>query len=243
MTLAPPPRRPLPASPPPRAPTRTSTRQRFTAAFTERLWLKATAVFLAVVLWFAFNAKEPQVELVPVRFSPVLDSSLVLQNPPSNLQALIAGAPSELIKLNSNPPVIRRPIATNTPDTLVVDLRPDDVVLPEGVVAVVREVRPRSLTLRFESTWTRRVPVQSAVDVVALNAPGPVTTQFEPETVQVTGPRHLVLQISSVHTVKQTITYPDSLTHLVDIDTTGFGPVRVRPTQVKVSLTLVPHTS
>jgi|SRR5579884_1544146 len=243
MTLAPPPRRSLPPSPPPTAPARTPAHRRLASAFTERLPLKAAAVFLAIVLWFVVNAKEPQVELVPVRFSPVLDTSLVLQNPPTNLQAIVAGAPKELIKLSSTPPIIRRPISADTPDTVVVDLRPDDVMLPEGVNAVVTDVSPRSLTLHFESTWTRKVPVQVSVDVAPMNAPGPVTTQFEPETVQVTGPRHLVLKISSVHTVRQTITYPDSLTHLVDIDTTGFGPVHVHPSQVKVSLSVLPHAS
>jgi hypothetical protein len=37
--------------------------------------------------------------------------------------------------------------------------------------------------------------------------------------------------------VKTTIPYPDSLAHLVDIDTTALGAsVRVKPAQVKVHL-------
>ena len=91
--------------------------------------LKATAVFLAIVLWFVVNAKEPQIELVPVRFQPVLlDSSLVLRDPLPQFQAIVAGSPKELIKLNSTPPVIRRQITADAPDTLVLDLRPDDVI-------------------------------------------------------------------------------------------------------------------
>jgi len=236
--------RPPPASPPSPSPAsrRDSLRRRLVAAFTERLLLKATAVFLAVVLWFVVNAKEPQLELVAVRFAPVLDSSLVLRDPVPQLQAIVAGSPKELIKLGTNPPVIRRPIAADAPDTVVVDLRPNDVTLPDGVDAVVRDIQPRSVKLRFESTWSRRVPVHSAIDVASANGPGPVTTILDPETVVVSGPRHLVLHIPSVRTVKQTIAFPDSTPHLVDIDTTGFGPVRVRPSQVKVSLDLLPHT-
>lgn len=209
--------------------------------FTDRLPLKGAAVLLAIVLWFVVNAKEPQVELVPVRFTPVLDSSLALRDPLPPVQALVAGSPTELIKLTANEPTIRRQITSDAPDTVVIDLRPDDVTLPEGVDAVVREIRPQSLTLRFETTWTRKAPVRSAIEV-ADNMGTPLTTRFDPESVQVTGPRRLVLRIPSVRTVKTIIQFPDSLPHLVDIDTTGFGAgVRVRPSQVKVLITPVPN--
>ena len=223
----------MPASPAPRlAP---SWQRRIVAALTERLSLKGTAIFLAVVLWFVINAKEPQLELVRVRFVAALDSSLVLRDPPPELQALVAGSPRELIKLTSNPPVVRRQITSDAPDTLVLDLRPDDVTLPDGVEAVVRDVQPRSVTLRFESTWSRRVPVQSRIDMTPIDWPGPVSLHVDPESVQVSGPRHVVLRVPYVRTVPTTITLPDSLPHLVDIDTTSLG-VRVRPVQVKVQV-------
>jgi YbbR domain-containing protein len=217
----------------------TSLQRRLIAAFTERLMLKATAVFLAIILWLVVNAKEPQIELVAVRFMPVLlDSSLVLRDQLPQFQAIVAGSPKELIKLNSALPTIRRQITADAPDTLVVDLRPEDVVLPDGVDAVVRDVQPRSLTLRFEPTWTRRVRIASSgIQVITLPGVPLVRPQFDPETVQISGPRHLVIKIAQVQTVKTTIPYPDSLAHLVDIDTTALGAsVRVKPAQVKVHL-------
>jgi len=220
-----------------------SLQRRLVAAFTQRLALKGMAVFLAIVLWFVVNAKEPQVEIVAVQFQPVLlDSSLVLRDPMPQFQALVAGSPKELIKLSSNPPVIRRQITADAPDTLVLDLRPEDVVLPDGVDAVVRDVRPRSLTLRFESTWTRRVPVLATqIEVMAEPGSGFIRPQFDPETVQISGPRHLILKMPSVRTIRTTIAFPDSLPHLVDIDTSALGPgVRVRPGQVKVHLLASP---
>src|SRR6478736_648827 len=99
-----------------------SLQRRVIAAFTQHLLLKATAVFLAVVLWFVVNAKEPQVMIVPVRFNPVLDSSLVLRETLPLLQAIVAGSPKELIKLSTDPPAVRRQITADAPDTLVLDL-------------------------------------------------------------------------------------------------------------------------
>ena len=211
-------------------------------AFTKDLPLKAMAVFLAVVLWFVVNAKEPQSEVVPVRFTPVLDSSLVLREEPPTLRALVAGSPKELIKLASNPPVVRRQITADSPDTVVLDLRPGDVTMPDGVEAVVRDLQPRSVTLRFESTWSRKVPVRSEVQVDPDQFTGPFALELDPDTVVVTGPRHLVMRVLSVRTVKTTIALPDSLPHLVDLDTTGFGPgLRVRPSQIKVQFKVLPH--
>lgn len=210
--------------------------RRVTAAFTERLGLKATAVFIAVVVWFVVNAKEPQIELTPVRFAPVLDSSLVLRDQLPQIQAIVAGSPKELIKLNSSLPVIHRTITADAPDTLVIDLRPQDVTLPDGIDAVVRDVEPRALTLRFESTWTRKVPVHSAIDVATLTgAPPGMVVRIDPSVVELSGPRHLVARIPFVRTIKTTILFPDSLPHLVDLDTVGLGQgVRLRPGQVRV---------
>ena len=57
------------------------------------------------------------------------------------------------------------------------------------------------------------------------------------------GPRHLVLQIKSVQTIRAVIFFPDSLPHLVDIDTTGLGTLRVKPSQVKVLLAPSPSAA
>src|SRR5256714_8166419 len=138
-------------------------RRRLTEAFTQRLALKGTALLLAIVLWFIVTAKEPNQDLVDVQFAPQLDSSLVLKDPPPTIHALVVGTPQELLKLFAHPLVIKRQIAANSPDTVVVDLATSDVELPPGVDAIVRGVEPRSVTLRFESTSSRIVPVHSAV--------------------------------------------------------------------------------
>lgn len=219
-------------------------RRRAQGALGDRLVLKVTAVLLAVILWFVVEKQEPEIQLVSVRFQPILlDSSLVLRDPLPQFQAIVAGAPSELIKLNAHLPFIRRRVTADAPDTLVLDLQPSDVMLPDGVHAMVRDVQPRSLTLRFETTRTRQVRIDaSSLEIVAPSGSGAIKPVFDPESIEVSGPRHLVLRVHAVRTVKTTIAYPDSLTHLVDIDTTLLGPgMRVRPSQVRVHLLAAAH--
>lgn len=212
-------------------------RRRLAEAFTQRLALKGTALLLAIVLWFIVTAKEPNQDLVEVQFAPQLDSSLVLKDPPPPIHALVVGTPQELLKLFAHPLVIRRQIAANSPDTVVVDLSTSDVELPPGIDAFVRAVQPRSVTLRFESTSSRVVPVRSAVEVVSdtLHPSPPVAVRLEPDRVEVSGPRQRVLSLEYVVTARVAIPATDSLPHLVDIDTTRLG-LRVKPSQVKVHL-------
>ena len=209
-------------------------RRRITAAFTERLALKSAAVLLAVVLWFIVAAREPTEEVVSVRFAPKLDSALVLRDPEPIIRALVIGRANEILKLSNSPLVIRRPIESDAPDTLVMSLRTSDVEVPEGVEVIVRDVQPRSLTLRFEPTTTRQIPVRPAVIVRSPGDPTQFEMRSDPARVTVLGPRRAVAQLRFVATVADSIA-PDTLPHLVDLDTAGLG-VTVRPPQVKVSV-------
>jgi hypothetical protein len=208
-------------------------RRQVTAAFTEHLALKASAVLVAVVLWFVVAAREPTDEVVSVRFSPQLDTALVLRDPPPIIRAFVIGRPNEILKLSTAPLVIRRPIASDAPDTLVLSLRTSDVEVPEGVEVIVRDVQPRTLTLRFEAIASRQVTVRSALLVRSPPGTTAIRVRFDPESVVVRGPRRTVARLRAVSTMADSITL-DTLPHLVDLDTAGLGVV-VRPPQVKAS--------
>jgi hypothetical protein len=115
----------------------------------ERLALKAAALFFALVLWVVVSAEEPTDEVVPVRFAPVVDSGVVIVGPLPPLRALVLGRGRELLKLYTAPPVIVRHIQGRTEQAVTLDLGPADVDLPAGVNAVVRDVRPRRVTLQL----------------------------------------------------------------------------------------------
>ena len=215
---------------------------RLRTAFTERLGLKASAVALTIALWFIVGAREPTEDVAPVRFAPLLDSALVLRDPAPPIRALVVGRPSEILKLANTPLVIRRPIANDAPDTVVVDLRPADVEVPEGLSVIVRDVQPHSVTLHFESTTSRRVAVQSAIFVPG--ASPDTRVRFDPESVTILGPRRAVGQLHAVRTVFDTVAL-DTVPHLVDLDTTALVRlgVGVRPVQVKAFTRSTPRRS
>ena len=100
----------------------------------------------------------------------------------------------------------------------------------------VLDVQPRSITLRFETRASRRVPIVNDGRVVVradstVGATGDVV--FEPQTVRVTGPRRVVRRMRGIRPYSLSIAMNDTMPHVADLDTTGTG-VQVQPAQVKV---------
>ena len=205
---------------------------------TERLGLKAVALLLALLLWLVVSSRKPTESLVRVLVSPALDSTLVLLDGTTEVRALVAARAADLVKLAADPPVVRRRVDSDAPDTLVLDLTAADVHLPPGLVDQVRvlDVQPRSITLRFETRASRRVPIVNDGRVVVgadstTGASGGVV--FEPKAVRVTGPRRVVRRMRGIRPLSLSIAMNDTMPHVADLDTTGTG-VQVQPAQVKV---------
>lgn len=226
----------------PDRPTRAASLERhLRAAFTERLGYKAAALFFATVLWLVVSAEEPSEELVPVRLEAAFDSGRVLTSSGPVIRALVAGRARDLITLFDNPPVVRRIITDDAPDSVAVELRPSDVYLPPDVDAIVRDIQPRAFVLVFDVTLARRVPVASALHIVADTgvSAGVGYTRLDPESVMVTGPRRLVDRLESVSTVAETLAVHDSGVFRVPLDVKRLGrEVTVRPAEVRLSVVM-----
>jgi hypothetical protein len=219
--------------------TRQGWRRRARALFLERLGLKATALAIAVLLWFVVGARQPTESRIAVRLIPELDSSLALLGDPPQVQALVAGRAADLAKLYATPPVIRRTVGGDAPDTLVLDVLPGDVRIPPELKSDVRvlDIEPRRVMLRFETRASRRVAVVNGGRVNV--AGGAARVQFEPETVRITGPRRVVRALRGISPDALTIAAGDTLPHVAELDTAGLG-VRVSPAQVKVRVNTAP---
>lgn len=160
--------------PPAPAPPRRDLTARLQRAFTERLPLKAAALFFALVLWLVVSAEEPGEEIVAVRFAPALDSGVRIIGETPTVRALVVGRGRELLKLYNEPPFVRRRIRSGLLDSVRIELGPADVDLPAGVSAAVRDVRPRVLTIRLrpparpapEDTVTTAIPIGERPDTL-----------------------------------------------------------------------------
>ena len=185
-----------------------SLKRRLKRAFTERLALKATALAMAVVLWFTVRVREPAEQMMSVIFLPALEPGVALAEQPGPIRALVYGSGRDLLKLYATPPVIRMSIGGEVGDSLVVALRPSDIDMPPGVSsAVVRDVQPRRITLVF-----RRVPSAQGGPSDGAAWARPITTN--PPTPD-TAPRSTPVIVAPV-----TPGTPDTTSRVIPDDTT-----------------------
>jgi hypothetical protein len=220
---------------------RTTLQRRAISAVTTRLPIKFAAIGLAGILWAIVSIEEPTESVVNVLLQPVpTDSAIVVRRPLEPVQALMVGRARDLFRLTAQPPIIRIPITADAPETLTVRLAPEMVELPVDVNARVREVLPRSVTLRLDLLAERRVPVAGAFAVehdTSLVITGAI--EISPDSVTIAGPRALVETIDTVYTRRLVVQVSDSAPRLVALDTARLGVV-VRPARVSVRVPLAP---
>lgn len=146
-----------PGSPPP-APAR-RWRGWLLAALTERLPTKVAALVLAVAVWAVVRGEEPTELVLSARVAPVTEGPLqVVSVEPASVDVVVSGRKRDLLKLRTQPPVVRRRFDETEPRSVRLTLQPSDVEFPLGVQATAREVRPRSVTV------TLRAPVPDEPD-------------------------------------------------------------------------------
>jgi hypothetical protein len=132
------------------------------SALLEHLELKLTALVLAVLLWVVVGARTPTEGWLTVRVEPALDSALVLLDAPPHVRVLVTARAADLVKLHAAPPVVRRTISGDSPDTLMLDIGPADVRFPPELSRDVQvlDVQPRRVMLRLERRVTRVRPAR-----------------------------------------------------------------------------------
>ena len=222
-------------------PAPTPWQRRLKAAFTEHLPLKLVAVFFAFVVWLVVSGERPTEMVVPVRVSIGVDTAVTLRGPTPEVRALVVGRGRDLVKLWDTPPTISQRLGSDVPDSLSIMLEESNVQLPPGIPGIVRDVQPRSLRLRFDVQTKRLVPVRSGLRVRAdsgFRVTGPV--QIEPTRVEVSGERHTVRAIDTLHTVTSELVVRDTMPITVALDTAGLG-VRVSPATVRVRVPIAPR--
>lgn len=220
-----------------------SLKRRVIAAFTERLPFKATALFFSLVLWLIVSAEEPTSGPVPVQFEPVVDTSVDLVGSLPNVQAYVVGTRGDLRRLGTTPLAVHFNVPEDAPDSVRLRLDTLPLTLPSGVNAQVTRFQPEVVTLHFATETRRTLPVRSALRYQpdsGLTISG--SASFEPESVQVVGPRRRVAAAEAVHTIATAIAVRDTQPITVPLDTADLG-FRVSPATVRVRVPVTPDTT
>jgi YbbR domain-containing protein len=164
------------------------------------LGLKILSVAVALGLWFTL-AGEQTVERslrVPLELRNRPSRLELVEDPPSTVEVRVRGASGLLSQLSASDVVAEIDLALAKTGRRYFPVTPAQVRAPFGVD--VADVTPGTISLRFEASLTRRVPVVPMLD--GEPAPGYVTgaVGVRPDTVEVAGPESAVQRLREVNT-------------------------------------------
>ena len=204
-----------------------------------RNWpLKLAALALSIILWIFVASEETTSQLVEVRVETDLPPDLALAKPAPVLRALVTGPGRELIKLYTNPLVIRTavPASASMPKWRLT-VTPSDVLVSRNARVNIQDVEPRTLEFDLDRLARRDVPV-AVVGVIEAESGFAVSrpVQLTPATVRVSGPRILVMAVDSIRTEPVEIRgLTGPFERKVALDTAAKPLLRVEPREVTVS--------
>ena len=201
--------------------------------------IKLTALFLSLLLYIAVAAQQPTSQLFSLKLALDLPPGRAVAAKLPTVAVQISGKGSELLKLRTSPPVIRRRV----PDTLSgtvwrIRLQPGDVELPRGVEGLrIDDIVPRDLEIVLDSVGRKEVRIVPRVTVRAdsgFSLEGGLS--LTPSIARLVGPEPELATIDSVMTVPVDISgVSGPFARVVPIDTIALGVVRVSPRQVEIS--------
>ncbi len=110
------------------------------------------ALLLASVLWLIVGGEETAATWVPVRVALTVDSAVTLSDAVVPVRAFVVGSRRDLFRLRQSPPVLHRAITDDTPDSVRIEVREQDLDLPPGTQARVTDLSPRLLTIHLRRT-------------------------------------------------------------------------------------------
>ena len=178
-------------------------------------------------------------ENVEVQLLLRMDTSLVRISPLPQVLARISVPAEDQLKLEAIKPVIQRSFETNVDDSVVVTIRPRDVVLPEGVRGKVLDIEPTSFIVRFDPLMQKTVPVLSGLRIFPSDGIAVAgAARFDPDSVSIVGRRQVVYGISSVSTEARNLTVTDSTPTAVKLVSPAPG-INVAPGEVMVRVPIV----
>lgn len=216
---------------------------------TDNWALKLAALSLAILLWLAVTANEP--ERANFRNIPV---QVDLRDPdwrldrvdPEAVTVTVQGPRGELMDLSADPPRIVLPVerVNDTIETQVVPLQ--WVQLPTGVRETrVLRMRPDTIRLHYQPLETRTLPVRVRTrgDLPrGYSLSLPINT--EPSSIEVRGPTGVLADLDSVPLFPVDLSGLRSTTSVpASVDTTDLDLLSFEPRDVNVVLRVQPTDS
>jgi YbbR domain-containing protein len=199
--------------------------------------LKIVSILLAVMLWLTV-AREPVVERavrVPLQFQNIPEQLEIVGEPPATADVRVRGSSGLVSRLGPGELVAVLDLKGARPGTRLFHLVPENVRVPFGVE--VEQVLPATVSLDFERSGSRVVPIVPAVE--GQPAPGFVIgpVSADPATVEVVGPESHLNQLTEATT--EPVSVEGAETSVRDVVTVGLEDAALRLREARTATVTV----
>lgn len=206
------------------------------------LGLKFLSTCIAAMLWLVV-AGERVVERVlraPVEFQNLPNGLELIGNLPDTVDVRLRGSSGALSRMASGDLAAVLDLRTARPGRRLFHLTPAHVTVPYGIDVV--QVGPSTLTIEFETSGVRTVPVEP--DIEGRPAPGFEVTGVtsDPATVVVAGPESALKRLDAA--VTEPVTVTDETRSVREVVTIGVPDASLRlvtPQTAVVTVTISPR--
>ena len=206
------------------------------------LGLKFLSTCIAAMLWLVI-AGERVVERVlraPVEFQNLPNGLELVGNLPDTVEVRLRGSSGTLSRMGAGDLAAVLDLRTARPGRRLFHLTPSQVTVPYGINVV--QVGPSTLTIEFEASGVRNVPVEP--DIEGRPAPGFEVTAVtsDPATVEVAGPESALKRLDAV--VTEPVSVSGETRSIREIVTIGVQDASLRlvtPTTAVVTVTISPR--
>jgi YbbR domain-containing protein len=205
------------------------------------LWLKALSICIAALLWLVI-AGDRVVERavrVPVEFQNLPAGLELVGNPPETVDVRVRGPSGVLSRVGAGEMPAVLDLRAARSGRRLFQLTPRQVNAPYGVE--VLQVSPATVTMEFESSGVRVVPITVDLDGVPASGFEVVTVTVDPASVEVAGPEGALRQLRSA--ITEPVSVAGQSRPVREIVNVGVSDASVRlraPQAATVTVTIAP---
>ena len=206
------------------------------------LGLKFLSTLVAILLWLIV-AGERVVERVmraPVEFQNLPAGLELVGNPPDTVEVRLRGSSGALSRIASGDMSAVIDLSTARPGRRLFHITQNQVNVPYGIEIV--QVGPSTLTMEFELSGIRRVPVEPDLDGRPAVGYEVTSVKSDPDTVEVAGPESALARLQAA--VTEPVSVTDQTRTVREVVTIGVpdSTLRLRtPQTAVVTVTIAPR--
>ena len=204
--------------------------------------LKVLSVALAALIWLLVSGEQvvERTMRIPLEFTNLPASLELVGAPPTLVDVRVRGSAGALSRVASGEVVAMLDLRAARAGERLFHLTIDDVRVPFGIDVV--QISPSNVSVSFEPSATKVVPVMPEIDGDPLDGYLVDTVTADPPTVTVVGPAGAVAQL--MHAITEPISVADVSTDVVEVVNIGVTDPSVRlisPGSARVSVSVVPQ--